>query len=111
MRIVLDDFGIGHSSLSYLQKFKFDRIKIDRSFLQASGQMETNTAILRAILGLGRDLGIEIVVEGVETEGQLALLRDERCRYAQGYLFGRPAALADLSVSCYPALRQREAAA
>jgi len=92
VRIALDDFGIGHSSLSYLQKFPFDKIKIDKSFVKDSDDGTMNTAIRRAILGLGSDLGAEVIVEGVETEFQRDMLIYEGCRYAQGYLFGRPAA-------------------
>jgi len=90
VRIALDDFGIGHSSLSYLQKFPFDRIKIDKSFVQEAEDGMMNTAIRRAILGLGNDIGIEIVVEGVETEEQRNMLIYEGCRYVQGYFYGRP---------------------
>lgn len=90
VRIALDDFGIGHSSLSYLQKFQFDKIKIDRSFVQSSNDGTLNTAIRRAILGLGHDLGIDVVVEGVETPLQRDMLIYEGARYAQGYLWGKP---------------------
>lgn len=90
VRIALDDFGIGHSSLSYVQKFPFDKIKIDRSFIQETGDGSMNMAIRRAILGLGQDLDIEVIMEGVETEHQRDFLIYEGCRYAQGYHFGRP---------------------
>ncbi|OYU46850.1 MAG: GGDEF domain-containing protein [Rhizobiales bacterium PAR1] len=90
VRIALDDFGIGHSSLSYLQKFPFDRIKIDKSFVQNGEDGLMNTAIRRAILGLGNDLDIEIVVEGVETAEQRDMLVYEGCRLVQGYLYGKP---------------------
>jgi diguanylate cyclase (GGDEF)-like protein/PAS domain S-box-containing protein len=90
VRIALDDFGVGHSSLSYLQKFPFDRIKIDKSFVQNEDDGLMNTAIRRAILGLGNDLDIDIVVEGVETAEQRDMLLYEGCRYIQGYFYGRP---------------------
>lgn len=90
VRIALDDFGIGHSSLSYLQKFPFDRIKIDKSFVQHADDGMMNTAIRRAILGLGNDIGIEVVVEGVETAEQRDMLLYEGCRYVQGYFYGKP---------------------
>lgn len=90
LRIALDDFGIGHSSLSYLQKFRFDKIKIDKSFLQGADDGTMNTAIRRAILGLGHDLGVEVIVEGVETAVQRDMLIYEGARYAQGYLWGKP---------------------
>ena len=90
VQIALDDFGIGHSSLSYIQKFPFDKIKIDRSFVQDADDGTMNMAIRRAILGLGQDLGVDVVVEGVETEQQRDMLIFEGARYGQGYLFGRP---------------------
>lgn len=90
VRIALDDFGVGHSSLSYLQKFPFNKIKIDKSFVQNNEDGTMNTAIRRAILSLGQDIGIDVIVEGVETETQRDMLIYEGCRYVQGYLFGRP---------------------
>lgn len=96
VRIALDDFGVGHSSLSYLQKFPFNKIKIDKSFVQNNEDDTMNTAIRRAILSLGQDIGIDIIVEGVETEAQRDMLTYEGCRYVQGYLFGRPHPEADI---------------
>lgn len=93
--LALDDFGIGFSSLSYLQKFTFDKIKIDRSFAADIDRNPTGAALVRTIVMLGRDLGIEVVAEGVETEEQLAALMREGCRCFQGYYFGRPAPLSD----------------
>lgn len=90
LRIALDDFGTGQSSLSYLQKFTFDKIKIDRSFAAQAHLNPVNAAVVRAVLSLGRDLGIRVVAEGVETEEELAWLRREGCRWFQGYLFGKP---------------------
>jgi len=90
VQIALDDFGIGHSSLSYIQKFPFDKIKIDRSFVHDTDDGTMNMAIRRAILGLGHDLGVDVVVEGVETTHQRDILIFEGARYAQGFLFGRP---------------------
>jgi diguanylate cyclase (GGDEF)-like protein len=88
--IALDDFGTGFSSLSYLRSFPFDRIKIDRSFVMDLGAREDATAIVRAILGLGRSLHIPVTAEGVETPEQLAHLQAEGCAQMQGYLFSRP---------------------
>jgi diguanylate cyclase (GGDEF)-like protein len=90
VKIALDDFGTGFSSLSYLRSFPFDRIKIDRSFVMDLGQRADAPAIIRAILGLGRNLGIPVTAEGVETPEQLAHLEAEGCALAQGFLFSRP---------------------
>jgi len=90
VRIAMDDFGTGYCSLSYLQKFPFDKIKIDRSFVSRLGENPHSTAIVRAVIGLGASLGIVTVAEGVETEAQFAHLRADGCGEVQGYLFGRP---------------------
>jgi EAL domain-containing protein (putative c-di-GMP-specific phosphodiesterase class I) len=90
VRFALDDFGTGFSSLSYLQSFPFDKIKIDRSFVSAAINAERASTLRRSIAQLGRNLGMTTVAEGVETEGQLELLRAEGCMEAQGYLFSRP---------------------
>ena len=95
--IALDDFGTGYSSLSYLRLFRFDMIKIDRSFVGEMAQMEASAAIVCAVANLGRSLDIITVAEGVETEEQLTLLRAAGCTQAQGYLLGRPVPAADLS--------------
>jgi EAL domain-containing protein (putative c-di-GMP-specific phosphodiesterase class I) len=89
VRIALDDFGTGYSSLSYLRKFPFDRIKIDRSFTAEIDHADT-AAIVGAIVGLGRQLGMAVTAEGVETAGQLALVRASGCTDAQGFLIGQP---------------------
>ena len=90
VRISLDDFGTGYSSLSYLRSFPFDKIKIDRSFVQELATREDSMAIVRAVTGLGRSLGIVTTAEGVETKEQLELLRRDGCTQAQGYLFSQP---------------------
>ncbi len=92
VRISLDDFGTGYSSLSYLRSFPFDKIKIDKSFVQEIGQSREAVAIIRAITGLSSSLLIETTAEGVETEEQLRRLVEEGCSHFQGYLFGRPEA-------------------
>ena len=92
--VAMDDFGTGYSSLSYFRSFPFDKVKIDRSFI---ADMETNPhslAIVQAVIGLGRGLGVPIVAEGVETEAQLARLRREGCDVVQGFHVGRPAGIA-----------------
>ena len=96
VRITMDDFGTGYSSLAYLQRFPFDKIKIDRSFISQLGGRPNTRAIVRAMVQLGRSLAVPICAEGVETEGQLAQLRDEGCQEAQGFLFARPVPAADV---------------
>ncbi len=90
IKLSIDDFGTGYSSLAYLRSFPFDRIKIDRSFVQAVEADDRAGAIVRSIIGLGHSLGKPITAEGVETEAQLRFLEVERCDEAQGYLLGRP---------------------
>ncbi len=96
LRLALDDFGTGHASLSYLQRFCFDKIKIDRSFVNRITEDPTSLAVVRAVTSLGRDLGADVVAEGVENAAQVAVLRDEGCQLFQGYLFGRPKAWQDV---------------
>jgi diguanylate cyclase (GGDEF)-like protein/PAS domain S-box-containing protein len=95
VELALDDFGIGFSSLSYLQKFVFDKIKIDRSFASEVHNNPTAGALVRTIATLGRELGILVVAEGIETAEQLQILSQEGCRWFQGYYFSRPAPLAE----------------
>jgi diguanylate cyclase (GGDEF)-like protein len=90
IRISIDDFGVGHSSLSYLRRFPFDEIKLDRSFVGALDQDPSAAAIVRATLSLSRSLGLDSVAEGVESAEQLRLLGLEGCRVAQGYYFSPP---------------------
>jgi diguanylate cyclase (GGDEF)-like protein len=96
VRISLDDFGTGYSSLSYLRSFPFDKIKIDRSFVTELATREDSMAIVRAVTGLGKSLGIVTTAEGVETDAQFELLRREGCTQAQGYLFSRPRPAAEV---------------
>ncbi|WP_407148806.1 EAL domain-containing protein [Bradyrhizobium sp. ORS 86] len=91
VRISMDDFGSGYSSLSYLQAFPFDKIKIDRAFVINLGRNPQSAAIVRAVIDLGHGLEMSIVAEGVETEAQLGFLSEEGCDAVQGYLIGRPA--------------------
>lgn len=98
VRISLDDFGTGYSSLSYLRSFPFDKIKIDRSFVSELATREDSVAIIRAVTGLGRSLGIVTTAEGVENDAQLELLRRAGCTQAQGYLFSRPRPASDVAM-------------
>jgi len=93
IRIAMDDFGTGYSSLSNLRAFPFDKIKIDRSFISSVNTNEQAATIVRAVLGLGRGLGLPVLAEGVETRDELAFLRNEHCDEVQGYLVGRPSAI------------------
>jgi EAL domain-containing protein (putative c-di-GMP-specific phosphodiesterase class I) len=97
VRISMDDFGTGYSSLSYLRSFPFDKIKIDRSFMQGLTAQEDSRAIIKAVIGLGRSLGMSTTAEGIETEEQLAAIREQGCNEAQGYLFSPPLPASGLS--------------
>ena len=88
--LALDDFGTGYSSLSYLNQFTFDTIKIDRSFLHASGENGSGSVILRSVVALSHELGKNVVIEGVETEDDVSLLRSIGCEYGQGFFYGEP---------------------
>ncbi|MGL9622567.1 EAL domain-containing protein [Bradyrhizobium sp. U531] len=90
VRISMDDFGSGYSSLSYLQAFPFDKIKIDRAFIINLGRNPQSAAIVRAVIDLGHGLEMSIIAEGVETVEQLAFLAKEGCDGVQGYLLGKP---------------------
>ena len=91
IRLSVDDFGMGYSSLSYLHRFAFDTLKIDRSFVWRLGdEREDSDAFVRTIVALGKGLDMEVIAEGVETEPQLERLAQLQCEYGQGYLFSRP---------------------
>jgi diguanylate cyclase (GGDEF)-like protein/PAS domain S-box-containing protein len=90
VRISMDDFGSGYSSLSYLQAFPFDKIKIDRAFVMNLGRNPQSAAIVRAVIGLGHGLEMSIVAEGVETQEQLSFLADVGCDAVQGFYLGKP---------------------
>ena len=90
VRISMDDFGTGYSSIGYLRNFRFDKIKIDRSFVQDLMEDDGCLAIVRAVVGLGKSFGIRTIAEGVETEAQLERLALEGCTEVQGYLYSRP---------------------
>jgi diguanylate cyclase (GGDEF)-like protein len=97
-RIAIDDFGSGYSSLDYLRRYPVDRIKIAQKFVSEIGIEPGNDAIVRAALGLARELGIEVVVEGVETAAQLELLKAWGCRIVQGFYLARPLPVSEVTV-------------
>jgi diguanylate cyclase (GGDEF)-like protein len=90
VRVAIDDFGTGYSSLSYLWKFPFSRIKIDQTFVRQIEESATAQGIVSTIISLGRSIGVPLTAEGIETEAQLAFLRQMKCEHGQGYLFSRP---------------------
>jgi diguanylate cyclase (GGDEF)-like protein len=90
VRLALDDFGIGYSSLGYLRDFRFDRIKIDQSFVRGAADDAVGRAIVRVVASLGQSLGMATVAEGVETEEQMARITSDGCTDVQGYLISRP---------------------
>jgi diguanylate cyclase (GGDEF)-like protein/PAS domain S-box-containing protein len=89
VRLVLDDFGTGYSSLAYLNRFPFDALKVDRSFIDGLGVEQERTAIVEAVIGMARALSLDAIAEGVESETQLAELKRLGCDYAQGHLFAK----------------------
>ncbi len=96
IRVAMDDFGTGYSSLSNLRAFPFDKIKIDGSFIRQVDTNEQAATIVRAVLGIGRGLGLPVLAEGVETSGELSFLANELCQIGQGYYLGRPSPLEEL---------------
>ena len=106
VRIALDDFGTGYSSLSYLRRFPFDKVKIDRCFVGGEGGGVDGAAIIGAVTGLCRSLGIATTIEGIESKAQLDRVRAEGCDEAQGFLFSRPQPLNKLKRR-FPGLSDR----
>jgi EAL domain-containing protein (putative c-di-GMP-specific phosphodiesterase class I) len=98
VRIAMDDFGTGYSSLAYLRRFPVDILKIARELIGGPGESEDPEAwaFARAIIALGRSLGLPIIAEGIETDEQLRVLQHLGCEMGQGFLFGRPAAAAQI---------------
>jgi len=90
IRLAIDDFGTGYSSLSYLKRFPIHTLKIDKAFIQDVTRSKDDAAIVSAIIAMAKTLEIKIIAEGIETEEQLAFLRDHACERAQGFLFSKP---------------------
>jgi EAL domain-containing protein (putative c-di-GMP-specific phosphodiesterase class I) len=99
--IAFDDFGTGYASLSYLTRYPLTRIKIDRSFIQKIDTQSAgeDTAIVRSVIVMGRNLGLEVIAEGVETTAQADFLKAEGCHELQGFLFSKP--LSSDAFECY----------
>ena len=102
IRVALDDFGIGYSSLSSLRQLRADRIKIDRSFVTGLGTCDDKRGLVLAVLGLGRLLGLEVVAEGVESDEELRILQTMGCPFLQGYHLGRPMPVSVLEATLFP---------
>jgi EAL domain-containing protein (putative c-di-GMP-specific phosphodiesterase class I) len=94
--IAMDDFGTGHSSLHHLSLLPISMIKIDRAFVVNSSKRKSDAAILSAIVKMGQALGLKVLAEGVETEAQAQLLREQGCDEVQGYLYSRPISAEEL---------------
>lgn len=103
VRFALDDFGAGYSSLIYLRRFAFDKIKIDRSFLDHMDSVGESAILVHSIVHLGRALGLQVLAEGVETEEQRRFLQAVGCQQLQGYHFARPMPLDKLAEALGPA--------
>ncbi|WP_298365910.1 EAL domain-containing protein [uncultured Bradyrhizobium sp.] len=97
LRIALDDFGTGYSSLSYLRSFPFDKLKIDKSFVRDATATHGSKSIVRAVISLGRSLGMTTIAEGIETVEQLDHMRAEGCNEAQGFLFSHPVPVTEIA--------------
>ena len=97
IQILMDDFGVGYSSLSYFERFRFDKVKIDQSFVRQMLTSQASAAIIQAVVGLGTTLGMGVVAEGVETPEQMTALVAAGCTHLQGYLFSKPLRSAEVA--------------
>ena len=106
----MDDFGTGYSSLSYLWRFPFDKIKIDRSFMQALGSTDHDAeTVVKSIIALGRELRMRVTVEGVETADQVDFLYNADADQVQGFYFGRPVPASEIAATLLKAARDKAA--
>jgi len=103
VRLSIDDFGTGFSSLAYLKRFPLDNLQVDQSFVRDIPAQRADTQIVAAVISLARSLHLDVLAEGVETETQLDTLRALECEFAQGYLFSRPVSAEDI----HPLLREK----
>lgn len=90
VKLSLDDFGTGYSSFSYLQDLNIDYLKIDKSFIQSLSKNDKSLAIVKSIIDMGRNLGLSVIAEGVETQEDKSILLDADCHIVQGYLYSKP---------------------
>jgi EAL domain-containing protein (putative c-di-GMP-specific phosphodiesterase class I) len=90
MHVAIDDFGTGYSSLSYLRNLPLDALKIDQSFVRQISGAVGDTSIVSAVIGMGRNLKLKVIAEGVETAEEMAFLMAQECDEAQGYFFSQP---------------------
>ena len=109
VKVALDDFGVGYSSLSYLHRLPVDAVKVDRSFVGGLPRDPGSTRIVEAVVGMSRAFGIGAVAEGVETEDQLAAIRAAGCSGAQGYGLARPVPAGELTAAIAEAVRRARA--
>jgi len=107
IRVALDDFGKGYSSLSHLRQLSFDFLKLDASFVRTLGE-DDSLKIATAVAGLGRALNLPVTAEGVETARDAAIIRDLGFSYAQGYHYGRPMTRENARVAAWPGTQGRE---
>ncbi|TNC87410.1 MAG: hypothetical protein CSH36_14215, partial [Thalassolituus sp.] len=97
--LAVDDFGTGYSSLAYLHRYRVDKLKIDRSFVQSVEVEEEGKVITNTIISMARGLGLKVLAEGVETEAQLNFLRENGCETYQGFYFSRPVPVNELTLA------------